>query len=118
MDQRINIDVDVNMDIPEGFPTFKEFQKNPDKWRTRKDAKFGEVDKGGSSINKITQRHSYEIEGYKCKTLEEVERVALSQGIPIEALDYRPQVIPQSGHKCDLKIVFVPKHIREKRENW
>lgn len=101
-----------------GVPTFEEFCKSPDKYRTREDEKFGLADKGSSNLNRHVQRHRYEIEGYSCKNLEEVERVARAQGIPIEALDYQPEVIPQGGGKCDLLVKFVPKHVRQKRQTW
>ena len=114
----IKIDMDLGgKGLPSGVPTFDEFCKNPDQWRTRDDAKLAEVDKGGK-INRVTQKHRYEIAGFKCKTLHEVERIASNQGIPMKELDYRPVCIPQTGHKCDMLIKFMPKWEREKRDAW
>jgi hypothetical protein len=113
-------DADELFDDPTAFglPTIEEFIKNQDKWVGRDDDGFSQVDKGGDLINKYTQRHRYEIEGYSCKTLEEVEKVARSQGINIKDLDYRPQVMPQGAGKCDLLIKFVSKSDRLKRNKW
>ena len=100
-----------------GAPTFQEFKKNREKWVGRDDDVLARADKGGN-INRVTKKHIYEIEGHRCKSLEEVERVAASKGIPLRELDYQPKVIPGIGHKCDVLVKFVPKHVRDKRRNW
>lgn len=101
-----------------GLPSFEEFKRNRNKWIKQEDEDFGLVDQGPQSIKRCVQKHIYEIEGYRCKSLEEVERVAASQGIPIHELDYRPQLIPMGAGKCDVLVKFVPKHTRMKREAW
>jgi len=101
-----------------GFPSFEKFCANPERYLGKDDDKLAEVDKGGKGINAPTKKHIYEIEGFKCKSLEEVERVAKDFGIPVKDLDYKPEVIPRAGHKCDLYIKFVPKSVREKRADW
>lgn len=101
----------------EHFPTFEEFKRNRHKYLGRDDDNLASVDRG-SLVLKQVRKHIYEIEGYRCKSLEEVERVAASQGIPMRELDYRPCIIPQSGHRCDILVKFVPKHVREKRNAW
>jgi hypothetical protein len=80
-----------------GMPTFEEFKKNPERWTGRSDASLAEVSEGGLEVKSKYRKQTYEIEGYRCKTLEEVERIALSQGIKLKELDYRPQMIPQGG---------------------
>lgn len=101
-----------------GLPTFDEFARNRDKYLGREDDRFSEADAGSKALNKHVQRHVYEIEGYRCKTLEEVERVARNQGIPLKELDYQPQVVPTSAGKCDLLVRFVSKTKREARRDW
>lgn len=101
-----------------GAPTFQEFVKNRDKWMGKDDEKLGLADTGSQILKKHVKKHIYEIEGYRCKNLEEVERVAKSQGIPVSELDYRPEIMPMSGRKCDILVKFVPKHTRDKRETW
>lgn len=101
-----------------GAPTFEEFKRNREKYLGRPDDHFGYIDRGAKEIGKYVQRHIYEIEGYRCKSLEEVERIAASQGIPLQELDYRPEIIPQSGLKCDILVKFIPKWLRDKRAGW
>jgi hypothetical protein len=101
-----------------GLPTFEEFRKDPEKYLGRDDDRLAEVSRGGENIREIVQRHIYEIEGYRCKTLEEVERIAANQGIPLRELDYRPQVVPNSGGKCDILVRFVNKNTRARRNDW
>lgn len=95
-----------------GMPTFEEFTKNREKYLGRDEESLEQVDKGGINVRKVTQRHIYEIEGYRCKTLEEVQKVAGSMGIDLKKLDYRPQFIPCGAGKWDLKVVFVSKDRR------
>ncbi len=99
-----------------GVPTFEEFCRNRDKYLAPVDD-FDLVDKGSRTMKNV-KRHVYEIEGYRAKSLEEVEKIASSQGIPIRELDYRPQIIPQGAGKCDIVVRFLPKHVRDKREAW
>jgi hypothetical protein len=97
-----------------GGPTFEEFSKNPDKFRGSEEDSLNQVEKGSSVFYKGV-KYKYEIEGYKCKTLEEVERVAKSQGIPLRELDYRPEIIPQGGGRAEFNVKFMPKSQRDKR---
>jgi hypothetical protein len=101
-----------------GAPSFEEFCRNRDQYLGTEDEDFAAVDAGSSTLKRQVKKHIYEIEGYRCKTLEEVERVARNQGIPIRDLDYRPELIPTGGGKCDIVVKFVPKHEREKRNAW
>ena len=101
-----------------GFPTFDEYRKNPEKYTGRADASLAEVDRGSTNLNRLVRKHIYEIEGYKCNSLEEVEKVAASIGIDLRELDYRPQVQPNTSGKFDIKVTFVSKNDREKRKLW
>lgn len=101
-----------------GMPTFEEFAKNSEKYLGREDDAFAQIDQGSKNLDRHVQRHIYEIEGYRCKSLEEVEKVARSQGISLGALDYQPQVMPLGGGKCDILVKFVSKAEREKRDLW
>lgn len=91
-----------------GLPTFDEFKKNPEKYLPHGDV-FAQVDEAGRALKPYLKKVIYEIEGYRCKTLEEVERVARSQGIPIADLDYRAVAVPQSSYTCDVLVRFLPK---------
>ena len=114
------LDAQYLFDNPQefGLPTFDQFRRNPEKYMGRDDDRLAEVSRGGEHIRGIVQRHVYEIEGYRCKTLEEVERIAANQGIPLRELDYRPEVVPNTAGKCDILVRFVNKNTRAKRKDW
>lgn len=101
-----------------GLPTLEEYAKNQDQFLGREDEALGQADAGSRNLEKHVKRHVYEIEGYRCKSLEEVEKVARSQGIALSSLDYQPQVMPLGGGKCDLLVKFVSKVERDKRTQW
>jgi hypothetical protein len=92
-----------------GLPTFEEFKKNPEKYLGRDDEALASVDEAGFMLKNILKRVKFEIEGYRCKTLEEVERVAKNQGIPLKELDYYAQLVPQGGGNCDVVVKFMSK---------
>lgn len=108
---------DQVMDNPEyyGMPSFDSFKRNYEKFMGRDDDLLSQADKGSVFLKDVVQRHKFEIEGYRCDSLEEVERVALQQGIPIKELDFRPILIPTGGGKADVLIKFVSKQERERR---
>lgn len=99
-----------------GAPTWDEFKRNYSRWQITEDEALAQVDKGSQWLHARVSKYRFEIEGYRCKTLEEVERIANSQGIPIQDLDYRPEMIPQGCGKAEILVKFVSKSEREKRE--
>jgi hypothetical protein len=114
-----NIEIELTPELKKlGAPTFEEFKRNREKYLGKDDDHFGRIDKGSVMLKRQEQRHIYEIEGHRCKSLEEVERVANDFGVKIKELDYRPEIIPQSGHKCDILVKFIPKYVRDRRQSW
>jgi len=113
MPMRIEVDLDPELKAL-GAPTFDEFRKNRDKYLT--DDVLARADAGSTLLR--PKRHIYEIEGHRTRKLEEVERIAGDYGIPIRELDYRPEIVPQAGHDYDILVKLVPKHIRDKRNEW
>lgn len=101
-----------------GLPSFDEFVKNPDTLFGREDERLQEVDRGSTNLNRVVKRYIYEIEGYRCKSLEEVERVARSMGLDLREMDYQPQMETNTGGKFDIKVKFVSRSERLKRQNW
>ena len=102
-----------------GAPTFAEFKRDKEKYLGKRDDGFDQVDKGSGRLGKIAKKYKYEIEGRQCKTLEEVEKIAHCElGIDIDALEYRPELIPLGGGKCDVLVKFVSKAERERRQTW
>jgi hypothetical protein len=92
-----------------GFPSFDEFKRNPEQWLGRDDESLAQADVGSTILNKTVRRHIYEVEGYRCKSLEEVERVAASQGIPLRELDYRPVLQQAGAGKYEIVVRFMKK---------
>jgi hypothetical protein len=102
-----------------GFPTFEEFSRNVEKYTGRDDDRLAEVDQGHTGhLATVVKKQTYEIEGYKCRTLEEVERIAKEKGIPLKELDYRPQLIPLGAGKADVLVRFISKSKRQTRGEW
>lgn len=98
-----------------GAPSFEEFKRNRDKYMGRPDDVLSSVDQGGTMLKGYMKKVRYELEGYRCATLEEVERVASSQGIELSDLDYRAVCVPQSGYTCDILVKFMTKAEYERR---
>jgi hypothetical protein len=100
---------DIKEAVKLGAPTFEEYCKNP-KWRERlygkPDQLFGAVDRGSENLQLYVQKHRYQLDGYECKSLEEVERVALSQGLDPWKLKIQPELVDLGGRKCDLLVRF------------
>jgi hypothetical protein len=93
-----------------GLPTLEEFAAAPEKWRKAADDIFKTADIGSTmGLKNIVAKQTYEVSGYKCDTLEEVERVALNEGLDIKLLELKPQIIPLGGGKCNIHVVFAPK---------
>jgi hypothetical protein len=103
-----------------GVPTFEEFCRNPEKFTGRWDQKFQEVDRGSQWLGKVATRHIYEVEGTRCRSLEEVERVAKEKGIDLQSreYDYRAVLIPQGGGTADILVKFMRKADFDSREEW
>lgn len=101
-----------------GFPRFEDWEKQRHKFVGHDEDSLASADKGSTLLNRTVQRHIYEIEGYRCKNLEEVERIAKSQGIKLRELDYRPQLVQAGAGKYDVIVRFVSKEKRKLRETW
>jgi len=101
-----------------GAPTFEEFKRSPEKYLGREDENLSAVDKGSAIFkdSNMVRRHVYEIEGHRCKSLEQVTRIAAEQGIPIRELDYRPEVIPLGGGQCEILVKFISRMEKIKRD--
>lgn len=99
-----------------GAPTFDTFKSNRDNYIQNHNKTFGTIDKGGAVSNRYTKKQIYEIEGYRCKTLEEVERVALDLGINLRALKYEAQFLPLGGGQADVLVKFISQVDKQKRD--
>ena len=98
------------------IPTFEEYKANRDRFLGRDDDALAQIDAGSQALKKVVTKYIYEIEGYRCRSLEEVERVAISQGIPLHALDYRPVMLPGVGQKGEVLVKIISKLERDQRD--
>jgi hypothetical protein len=92
-----------------GAPTFEQYCANREKYLGRKDEILGVVSAGSRVLGNVIMKQEYEISGYKCRTLEEVERVANSEGIPLNELTIEPDLQYEGGNKGRLIVRFVRK---------
>lgn len=46
---------------------------------------------------------------FKCRTLEEVWKVAYNEGVSPADLDYDPQIVPQGNGKCNIHVTYFRK---------
>lgn len=98
-----------------GFPSFDEFRKNPDYWRSRiklaEDHLFQSVDKGSSLFRNIA-RHQYiyeTFEGvkYDCGgSLEKVEGIMYDEGLTRADLEIRPEMREDTSHKMYIETTW------------
>src|SRR5215831_6893846 len=99
-----------------GAPTFEEFARNREKWLRIESLLFDKVDEGGHTLRHLMKTMTFEIFGHKCKNLEEVQKIANSEGYQIDHLDAKPNFIPEPGGsgsapKGVMHVVFEPKLI-------
>lgn len=96
-----------------GLPTFQDFASNPDRYREhwfgKSDELFGYIDKGSEILNRYFSKVRFKFKNYECDSLERVESVAKDEGLTIKELEFRPELIPQGGGKCELLAQFWPK---------
>lgn len=101
-----------------GMPTFEEFKKNREKYLAPYDDVMRQVDRGSTHLSKITKKYFYEFEGCRCRSLEEVERIARDHGVSLQELGYTAEIMPIGGGKCDILVKFISKAERERRDRW
>lgn len=94
-----------------GMPTFDEFCKSPDSFRLRPDHVLASVDNGAENLKHLIKTQKYEIDGVKCRTLEEVERVARNEGIDLGKLKMKPELEKTTAGKLEVIVRFVSKDL-------
>jgi len=103
-----------------GVPTFEQFCQNPERFTGRWDDKFSQVDVGSHYLGKVAKKYIFEVEGVRCKSLEDCERVAIEKGIDLKSkeYDYRAMLIPQGGGTADILVKFMRKSEIDSRNEW
>jgi hypothetical protein len=75
-----------------GAPTFKQFCKDPDAWRLRKDHVFLSADRGSTLFDDV-RKHNYflHVDGVPCKarSLEHIEAMCKTEGFKAEDLEMK-----------------------------
>lgn len=92
-----------------GAPTFKEFCRNPDKFRKRKDHLFAQGDAGSKLLGKVVQKHIYYMDGVKCESIEHAQRVMEDKGIDPSNLEMKIGLENIGGHKANAHVHYRPK---------
>lgn len=100
-----------------GAPTFEQFKARRDHYKKNHNTSFGNIERGGEIANRFTKKQIYEINGYRCKTLEEVEKVALSMGLNLQTLsnNYQAQFLPLGGGQAEVLVKFMTPEDRQRR---
>jgi hypothetical protein len=92
-----------------GLPTIEEFSKNPEKFRTGVESLFEVADKGSTNLNRLIRKHEYRIMGYKCKTLEEVQKIMNAEGRKLDEYVLKPELVRDAVSKLTCIVTFVLK---------
>jgi len=92
-----------------GAPTFEQFRANYVKYMGKEDDLFAKVERGSELLKTRIKKYKFEVFGYKCKTLEDAEKVIRDYGFKINEMEMLPELIPQNSYDCDMLVKFVPK---------
>ena len=90
-----------------GLPTFEQFAENPEILRAKATQVLADADAGSTQLNRLVKKHYYFIDGYRCNSIEEVERIALNQGYDLSKLQMKPELEKDTAGKLVVKIAFV-----------
>jgi hypothetical protein len=100
-----------------GLPTFDEFAHKPEILLGRDDEQLASVANGTKFVREI-YKHVYFLEGYRCDSLEDVERMAGNMGIAIKDLDWIPELRSAQNGKYINEIRFFHKSNMSRRKDW
>lgn len=98
-----------------GMPTFQEFCRRRGHYIRSDEHAFNIADRGSELLKNSISKYKYEIEGYQCDSLEQVERTAKLMGFQIKDLTVVPELIPDVGHKATMLIKFMSKKTYDKK---
>jgi len=89
-----------------GMPTLEEFSKDPSKWKNPSEYLLEQVDKGSKILTSGFKKYTFEIAGYRCVSLEEVQFVATCEGLDWATMEIKPMVIPGSFGESRIHVKF------------
>ena len=92
-----------------GAPTFEQFKANRDHYVGREDDIMTKVDRGSELLKSRIKKYKFEVFNYRCKTLEEAEKVIRNNGFKLSDMEMAPELIPLNSYDCDMLVRFVLK---------
>jgi hypothetical protein len=109
----MKIEIDELMRNPTKFgaPSFEQFCKNREKWFGKETDVLDRLvnSSDGSTARNSARRLKHEILGYRTTKLEEVERIALENGINLRSLEYCAAFQPLGGGEADILVKWMTK---------
>ena len=93
-----------------GAPTLEQFMQRQNE---PQEQRYVTVDQGATAFKMLVEKHRYffrsSVGTYRCASLEEVQRIAASEGVRHQDLDFNPQVVPLGNGKCDIHVTYFRK---------
>lgn len=113
------LSLDDILDNPKkfGIPTFEDFAKSPEKYRTSLEHLFESVDRGSSALNRLIIKHEYLILGHRADSLEQVQRIMTEEGYTLDQLTIQPELHKETAGKLKVVVSFIPKERGAQIEN-
>lgn len=90
-------------------PTFDEFRKNPDKYKTGPLSLLEVAEQGPLNFRRHLRTIRYHIGGEEVKTLEAVEQRAKDLGWDLLRMEMKPELEQVTGGRIDVHVKFVQK---------
>lgn len=91
-----------------GAPTFQEFCSNPEKYRKNKEALMSSADNGSKHIQGI-KSHIYYVEGIKCSSPEQAQRIMADRGLTEDDLKLSVELEDLGNHEIRAHVHFKRK---------
>lgn len=108
-DEKNPFDADSMMQILKdprkfGLPTFKDFCKNPDKYKYKLEDMLAAADASTQILKDQLTKQEYVVRGRKCATLTEVTHIAEEEGVDLLNCEICPQLLPSDNDPLKYKI--------------
>lgn len=98
-----------------GLPTLEEYKRNPSAYKMGSEYLLGTVDRGSKVFTKGFKRYTFEIAGYKARSLEEVQTIAANEGLDWQSMDILPIVIPGTFGESRVHVRFEQRKAQDEK---
>lgn len=105
-----------------GMPTFDEYAANPAHYISKfkmndNAATLADMEDGAmnSVLGRVLKTVKHEILGYRVRTLEQVEKIALENGVDLRNIKYRACLIPLGGGDGEVLVKWMTEAEYNKR---